>query len=110
MIPADHRYLVNGGENVLNKRTKVKFNNPNDRPNEIRAFHIRENALKAAVPRNPTVKQMLGALSEENRRLAVKAIQTPVVNKTLDQIFEERPELASGETIKIVTATIYKKL
>lgn len=33
MIPDDHRYMVNNGDSVLNKKTRVRFNDPKDRPN-----------------------------------------------------------------------------
>lgn len=107
-IPADHKYLVNEGVEVLKRRVKAKFDDPNDTPNRVREFLIRENALSIApdvANRNvPTMEQ----LSEEKRQLAMRALVHPLTKKTLDEIIRERPELDDGEEIKIVIPTKYK--
>ncbi|KAK0072006.1 hypothetical protein PV325_012036, partial [Microctonus aethiopoides] len=107
-IPADHRYLVNEGTEILKRRVKAKFDDPNDVPNRVRKFLIRENALSIApVVVNRNVSTM-GQLSEEKRQLALRALTHPLVDKTLDEIMRERPELGDGAEIKVLVPTKYQ--
>ncbi|KAK0169319.1 hypothetical protein PV328_012207 [Microctonus aethiopoides] len=107
-VPEDHRYLINEGTEILRRRVKAKFDDPNDVPNRVRAFLIRENALSAAPAIAGRNVPSMNRLSEEKRRLAISALTHPLTNKTLDEIFEERPELDDGAEIKIIVPTKYK--
>lgn len=62
-------------------------------------------APKIANPDIPTPTQ----LSEEKRRLAVQALQSPIVKKHLDDIARERPELKDNEGYKVLLPTKFKK-
>lgn len=109
MIPNDHRYLVGEGEEVLKRKVKAKFDTPEDFPNRVRQYLIRENALAAIDhPANPKAESAQ-QLSEEKRQRAVQALYSPLVKKTLDEIMEERPEINDGETISVIIPTKYKK-
>ena len=88
---------------------KAKFSDTDDYPNRLRRFLTRENALgKEAVPENSVAPSAI-QLSEAKRRLAVKALTTPLVRKSLDEIMEERPELADGEELKVIIPANYKR-
>ena len=88
---------------------KAIFTDSDDYPNRLRRFLIRENALgKGVVPANPEAPSAI-QLSEAKRRLAVKALTAPFVKKSLDEIMEERPELADGEELKVIVPAKYKK-
>lgn len=108
MIPSDHRYLHDEAEKKLKREGRAKFTDPKDHPNKVRAFLIRENALLKAKPANPEA-QSAQELSENKRKLALKALLTPGANKTLDKIMEERPELYAGEEVTVLIPTKAKK-
>ena len=109
LIPTDHQYLVGEGEQELKRKVKAKFTDSDDYSNRLRRFLIRENALgKGVVPANPEAPSAI-QLSEAKRRLAVKALTAPFVKKSLDEIMEERPELADGEELKVIVPAKYKK-
>lgn len=85
------------------------FSKRKDCANRIRNFLIRENALGAVRKlANPAAKTAI-KLSEEKRSLALRALQKPFANKTLDEIMKERPELSDGEEIKIIIPSKYKQ-
>ncbi|KAK0159869.1 hypothetical protein PV327_010935 [Microctonus hyperodae] len=108
-VPADHRYLINEGVEVLKRKVKAKFTNPNDTPNRLRKFLIRENALSVApaiAGRNiPTIKM----LNEEKRQLALRALVQPQMKESLDEIIRKRPELDDGAEVKVILPTKYKQ-
>ncbi len=71
---------------MLKKAIKIKFDDPTDTLNKLRRFLITEYALSTApVIANRSIPTPL-QLSEEKRQLAIKALQTPVVRKHLDDI------------------------
>ncbi|KAK0072508.1 hypothetical protein PV326_014396 [Microctonus aethiopoides] len=107
-IPADHRYLVNEGSEILKRRVKAKFDDPKDTPNRVREFLIRENALSIAPRVASRDVQSMEQLSEEKRQLALQALMHPLTNKTLDEVMKERPELDDGEEVKILLPTKYQ--
>ena len=109
LVPKDHQYLINEGEEALKRKVKAKFDNPTDYPNRVRAYLIRQNALAAApVVANPAAKSAT-ALSEEKRKFALRKLFSPHVNKTLDEIMQERTELSNGEEIHVIIPTKLKK-
>lgn len=108
-IPKDHQYLVGEGEEVLKRKVKAKFDSPQDYPNRIRQFLIRENALAAVKqPANPKAPNAT-KLAEEKRQRAIQALYTPLVRRTLDKIMKERPEIRDEDEVEVVIPTRFKK-
>lgn len=107
--PSEHRYLTGEGEGKLKRKVKGKFDDPKDYPNRVRRFLIRANVLYAVTRSvNPEAKIVI-QLSEEKRKLAVKYLYSSFVEKSLEELIKEWPELVGGEEIEVIIPTKYKK-
>ena len=60
------------------------------------------------VPAKPEAPNAI-QLSEIKTKLVVKALTASFVDKSFDEIMEERPELNKGQEIKIILPAKYKK-
>lgn len=109
LVPKDHRYLINEGEEELRRKVKANFADPRDAPNRVRKLLIRENALAAATTLANKDLPTTTDLAEEKRALAIRTLTLPRVRKTLDVLMEERPELRGKDPVTVIVPTKYQR-
>lgn len=109
-IPPDHQYMVDEKKALLTRQLKMKFSDPRSKPNQIRKFLIRENALETNVrAENPEALKIVDKLTSSKRHQATQALLAPYVEEQLEKILKEKPEMPDGAECRVLVPTLFKK-